>query len=159
MTGRGRHSGMKQNVLMEDKGVVLVIALLMLLVMTLLGISSISSSVFETNISGNDRVGADAFYAAEACGIGPASLYEPYNPNQGWGRILLLEWRAQRQKQPERPSILWIASEGGVRCIVDIQTVPDQCRWRILRCREGNRGSGEHGSFQCRDRVQQLTAR
>ena len=56
---------MKQNVLMEDKGVVLVIALLMLLVMTLLGISSISSSVFETNISGNDRVGADAFYAAE----------------------------------------------------------------------------------------------
>lgn len=51
---------------MEDKGIVLVIALLMLLVLTLLGISSVSSSIFETKISGNDRFGADAFYAAEA---------------------------------------------------------------------------------------------
>ena len=57
---------MKLNVRMDDKGIVLVIALLMLLVLTLLGISSVSSSIFETNISGNDRVGADAFYAAEA---------------------------------------------------------------------------------------------
>ena len=57
---------MKRNVLRDDKGIVLIVALLMLLVLTLLGISSISSTVFEANISGNDRVGADAFYAAEA---------------------------------------------------------------------------------------------
>ena len=57
---------MKHNVLIDKKGVVLVIALLILLVVTLLGISSISSTIFETNISGNDRAGADALYAAEA---------------------------------------------------------------------------------------------
>ena len=57
---------MKYHVLKNEKGMVWVIALLMLLVLTLLGISSVSSSIFETNISGNDRFGADAFYAAEA---------------------------------------------------------------------------------------------
>jgi hypothetical protein len=56
----------KGNGMRSEKGFILVVALLLLLVITLLGISSISSSVLETNISGNDRVGADAFYAAEA---------------------------------------------------------------------------------------------
>ena len=55
------HHGLK-----NEKGMVWVLALLMLLVLTLLGISSVSTSIFETNISGNDRFGADAFYAAEA---------------------------------------------------------------------------------------------
>jgi type IV pilus assembly protein PilX len=57
---------MKHRVLKDERGMVWVIALLMLLVLTLLGISSVSSSIFETNVSGNDRFGADAFYAAEA---------------------------------------------------------------------------------------------
>jgi hypothetical protein len=48
----------------DQKGVVLVIALIMLLVLTFLGISSISSNVFETKISGNERFGSASFYAA-----------------------------------------------------------------------------------------------
>jgi Tfp pilus assembly protein PilX len=48
----------------DQKGVVLVVALIMLLILTLLGISSISSSVFESKISGNERWGSTAFYAA-----------------------------------------------------------------------------------------------
>lgn len=56
---------MKGSVLKNEKGVALVIALIMLVVLTFIGISSISSSVFETRISGNERVGSSAFYTAE----------------------------------------------------------------------------------------------
>jgi Tfp pilus assembly protein PilX len=48
----------------DQKGVALVVALIMLLILTFLGISSISSSVFESKISGNERWGSTAFYAA-----------------------------------------------------------------------------------------------
>jgi type II secretory pathway component PulK len=56
---------MEKFVLKNEKGVALVIALIMLIVLTFIGISSISSSVFETRISGNERIGSSAFYAAE----------------------------------------------------------------------------------------------
>lgn len=57
---------MERSVLRNEKGVVLVIALIMLVVLTFLGVASINSSVFEARISGNDRVGSAAFYATEA---------------------------------------------------------------------------------------------
>jgi hypothetical protein len=57
---------MKRNTLREKKGIAIIIALLMLLVLTLIGISSITTTNFETNLSGNDRLNTDAFYAAEA---------------------------------------------------------------------------------------------
>jgi len=71
---------MKKNILKEKRGVALIIALLMLLVLTLIGISSISTTTFETSISGNERVRADAFYAAEA-GIQVAINQIPDNTN------------------------------------------------------------------------------
>jgi hypothetical protein len=49
-----------------EKGVALVIALIMLLILTFIGISAISTTTFETNVTGNERVGTDAFYASEA---------------------------------------------------------------------------------------------
>lgn len=55
---------MKNSCLENQKGVALVVALIMLLILTFLGISSISSSVFESKISGNERWGSTAFYAA-----------------------------------------------------------------------------------------------
>jgi hypothetical protein len=57
---------MEWNTVRNEKGLVLIIALLILLVLTLIGISAISTTTFETNISGNERVGTDAFYASEA---------------------------------------------------------------------------------------------
>jgi Tfp pilus assembly protein PilX len=57
---------MESNSLRNEKGVALIIALLMLLILTLIGISAISTTTFETNISGNERIGTDAFYASEA---------------------------------------------------------------------------------------------
>jgi hypothetical protein len=57
---------MGSNILRNEKGLVLIIALLILLVLTLIGISAISTTTFENSISGNERVGTDAFYASEA---------------------------------------------------------------------------------------------
>ena len=48
----------------NQKGFALVIAMVMLLVLTLIGVSSIFSTVYEANIAGNDRLGSAAFYAA-----------------------------------------------------------------------------------------------
>ena len=55
-----------KTLLRNDRGVALVIALLLVLVATLIGISAIGTTVFEANITGNERVGTGAFYAAEA---------------------------------------------------------------------------------------------
>jgi Tfp pilus assembly protein PilX len=59
--------GMKMRGLMlrDQKGVALVIVLIMLLILTLIGVSSVSSSYYETKISGNERFGTAAFYAAK----------------------------------------------------------------------------------------------
>jgi type II secretory pathway component PulK len=56
---------MKRLILGDQKGVALIIALIMLLVLTLIGMSSISSTFFESKISGNNRFGAAAFYASK----------------------------------------------------------------------------------------------
>jgi len=57
---------MKANYLRDEKGVALVVALVILLVLTVIGFVAISTSTFEANIVGNERIGTDAFYAAEA---------------------------------------------------------------------------------------------
>jgi len=56
---------MKQNIRIDERGMVLILALILLLVLTLVGISAISTTTFETGISGNERIGTDAFYASE----------------------------------------------------------------------------------------------
>jgi len=49
----------------DERGVALVVALLLLLILTLLGVTAINNTVFETQISGNERLGSAAFYAAD----------------------------------------------------------------------------------------------
>ena len=50
----------------EEKGVVLVLALLLLFVATLIGINAISTATYDVSISGNKRISEQAFYVAEA---------------------------------------------------------------------------------------------
>lgn len=50
----------------DQKGVALVVALIMLLVLTFLGMSSVISTIFESKLSGNERWGSAAFYLAAA---------------------------------------------------------------------------------------------
>ncbi len=52
--------------LQNEKGVSLIVALMILLVLTLIGITAISTTTFETNIAGNERLYNRAFYTADA---------------------------------------------------------------------------------------------
>jgi len=77
---------MKTNLLKNEKGVALVIALIMLIILTFIGISAISSSVFEAKLSGNERWGSVAFYAASAgveVGISRLPEIAAYSGNVG----------------------------------------------------------------------------
>jgi hypothetical protein len=68
----------ERDILSNKNGVALVIALIMLLILTFIGISAISTTTFETNIAGNERVGTNAFYASEAVfQIGLRQLDDP----------------------------------------------------------------------------------
>jgi Tfp pilus assembly protein PilX len=49
----------------DQRGVALVVALVLLLVLTLIGIGSMSSSFFETKMSGDERFGNAAYYASK----------------------------------------------------------------------------------------------
>jgi hypothetical protein len=50
----------------EERGMVLVIGMLLLLVVTLIGISALNMSTYDVRISGNQRASVQAFYVAEA---------------------------------------------------------------------------------------------
>lgn len=56
----------KGNQKQGEKGFILVLALLMLLVLTLIGVSGMNTTNFEMLISGNKRISSKAFYVAEA---------------------------------------------------------------------------------------------
>jgi len=57
----------KGNKLLNDQsGVALIIALIMIIVLTLLGLASTLTSTFEIKMSGNKRGTTDAFYAADS---------------------------------------------------------------------------------------------
>jgi len=82
-----------REVLGNRRGVALVIALIILLILTFIGISAISTTTFETNITGNERVATDAFYASEAIlqmglnqlpNIGPIALRSIGDDSRGW---------------------------------------------------------------------------
>jgi hypothetical protein len=57
---------MERDILRNERGVALVVSLVLLLVLTLIGFSSVNTTTFEANITGNERMGMDAFNAAEA---------------------------------------------------------------------------------------------
>ncbi len=57
---------MEINHLNNQKGASFVMALMILLVLTLIGISAISTTNFETNIAGNERLYNRAFYTSDA---------------------------------------------------------------------------------------------
>jgi hypothetical protein len=52
--------------LSEEKGIALVLGMLLLLVATLIGISALNTSTIDVVISGNERASVQAFYVAEA---------------------------------------------------------------------------------------------
>jgi len=70
---------MKEKCLLKNEdGFVLVIALIMMVLLTLLGISASTTTEIEIQIAGNERSHGIAFYAAEAAGAYVAGSPELY---------------------------------------------------------------------------------
>ena len=67
--------------LKNQSGAALVIALIMMIVLTLIGLASTFTSTFEVSLSGNKRGSTDAFYAADggvqATLATPANFFDP----------------------------------------------------------------------------------
>ena len=61
-----RWEALKAKHLREEKGIALVIGMLLLLIVTLIGISALNNSTYDLLISGNERASVQAFYVAEA---------------------------------------------------------------------------------------------
>jgi len=109
------------------RGVSLVIALLILLIVTLIGISAIQTTTFETNIAGNEKLYNTAFYHSDAgidyfYGASQSYILLPNTggtvDSQGMGIDLgggrfILEWRKIGEESgPPRKVVFLVTSEG-----------------------------------------------
>jgi Tfp pilus assembly protein PilX len=56
----------KETLLKDQSGTAIVIALIMIIILTLIGLASTFTSNFEIKLSGNKRASTDAFYTADA---------------------------------------------------------------------------------------------
>jgi type IV pilus assembly protein PilX len=77
------HSKMKKrHLLKNEKGSVLVISMLILVLLTLIGKAAVTTSTIETEIAGNERFHKRTFYATEAgLGHAMASLQKQFGDN------------------------------------------------------------------------------
>jgi type IV pilus assembly protein PilX len=66
----------EQNMIKDDEGSVLVIALIILLLLTLVGLSTQRTSSIEIQISGNDRIYKRNLFMAEASAMDAAQILE-----------------------------------------------------------------------------------
>ena len=69
------------SILTNQSGAALVVALIMMIVLTLIGLASIFTSTFEVKISGNKRCSTNAFYAADSGLQVVLARVENFNPN------------------------------------------------------------------------------
>lgn len=72
------------SVLSNERGAVLVIALLMLVVLTMIGISASTTSTFELEFSGNDKLSKMAFYQADGGTEAGSELIEQNIEERDW---------------------------------------------------------------------------
>ena len=103
----------------NEDGIVLVLCLITLVVLTLIGISTTTTSRLEVEISGNDKTAKEAFYATEmALTVGEtvvesllsrADLGEDTTPGR-YAKLNLNEWK----------TLVWDNSHSAV-----VNTVPD----------------------------------
>jgi len=69
------------SILKNQSGAALVIAMVMMIVLTLIGLASIFTSTFEIKISGNKRGSTDAFYSADSGVQAVVARVENFDPN------------------------------------------------------------------------------
>ena len=73
--------------LRNERGSALVVALLMLVILTLIGISASTTTTFELQISGNDKLYKMAFYQADGGTEAGAELIEQNIEDRDWNKV------------------------------------------------------------------------
>jgi len=73
--------------LRNERGSALVVALLMLVILTLIGISASTTTTFELQISGNDKLYKMAFYQADGGTEAGAELIEQNIEERDWNKV------------------------------------------------------------------------
>jgi hypothetical protein len=68
----------------KERGIALIVALMLLAVMSLLGASALLTTDVETKIAGNTKIGRTAFYAADGIGQASAGIIEDCITDVGW---------------------------------------------------------------------------
>ena len=68
----------------KERGIALVVALMLLAVMSLLGASALLTTDVETKIAGNTKIGRTAFYSADGIGQATAGIIEDCISDVGW---------------------------------------------------------------------------
>ena len=71
-------------ILGNQSGVALVVALLMIVILSLIGIASSSNSTFEIKLSGNKRGSTDAFYTADGGSKSVLPIIANFNTSSGY---------------------------------------------------------------------------
>lgn len=74
-------------VLQDESGVALIIALFMMVIISLIGLASSSSSIFEIKLSGNKRGATDAFYTADGGAQSVLANIGNFNTSAGYEAV------------------------------------------------------------------------
>src|SRR4030043_420768 len=102
-------------ILGNQSGVALVVALLMIVILSLIGIASSSNSTFEIRLSGNKRGSTDAFYTADG---GAKSVFPDitnFNTSSGYTTSLgTLPTELQTESIDQRKTSPTLVLPGGV---------------------------------------------
>ena len=75
-------------ILGNQSGVALVVALLMIVILSLIGIASSSNSTFEIRLSGNKRGSTDAFYTADGGSKSVLPIIANFNTSTGYVAVV-----------------------------------------------------------------------
>jgi hypothetical protein len=75
-------------ILGNQSGVALVVALLMIVILSLIGIASSSNSTFEIRLSGNKRGSTDAFYTADGGSKSVLPIIANFNTSSGYVAVV-----------------------------------------------------------------------
>jgi hypothetical protein len=87
-------------VLNDQSGVALVIALLMVIILSLIGLASSSSSIFEIKLSANKRGATDAFYTADGGALSVLANIGNFNTSSGYEAVTTGSLPVELQTEP-----------------------------------------------------------
>jgi hypothetical protein len=75
------------SIVTNKRGSALIVALLILVVLTLIGISATTTTTFELQIAGNDKLFKRAFYAADGATEMSGEIIEQNIDNRNWNKV------------------------------------------------------------------------